>query len=260
VLSESLGLGSDMTILVTHLHGDHVTGILGLLQTMSLAQRRKPLNVVGPQKLLKWLEVTADLLHIGLTFPIRFSVAKPGLVLKTHGFRIRAAKASHSVEAFSYLVEEFGRPGVFYPEKAKALKVPEGELWSRLQKGKPVAIGSRRIEPSQVTGPPRPGRKVGYSGDTRPSAGLARFFAGCDLLIFDSTFRAGDREKAVARRHSTSEEAAELAKKAGVRRLALTHFSARYTSVSSLVREARKVFPATVAASDGLSLDVGYPE
>jgi len=260
VISESVGLGGDMTILITHLHGDHVTGLLGLLQTMSLAQRRKPLNVVGPHTLLKWLEVTSDLLHIGLTFPIVFSPARAGVVLRTGGFRVRAAKAAHSVEAFAYLVEELPRPGVFYPEKAKALKVPEGKLWSRLQKGRPVTVGGRKIEPPAVTGPPRPGRKVGYSGDTRPSKALARFFAGCDLLIFDSTFRESDREKAVERRHSTSAEAAELAKQAHVHRLALTHFSARYTSVSSLVKEARKIFPNTMAAADGLTIEVGYPE
>jgi len=259
VLSESLGLGSDMTILITHLHGDHVTGLLGLLQTMSLAQRRKPLNVVGPEKLLKWLEVTAELLHIGLTFPIHFSSARAGVVLRAGGFRIRATRADHSVEAFSYLVEELGRPGVFYPEKAKSLGVPEGRLWSRLQKGRPVTVGGKKIEPFEVTGPPRPGRRIGYSGDTRPSARLARFFSGCDLLIFDSTFRDSDRVKAVERKHSTSLEAAELAKKAMVRQLVLTHFSARYTSVSSLVREARRVFPNTIAASDGLSIEVAYP-
>jgi ribonuclease Z len=259
VLSESLGLGSDMTVLITHLHGDHVTGLLGLLQTMSLAQRRKPLNVVGPQKLLKWLEVTAELLHIGLTFPIRFAVAKPGVVLRTGGFRVRAARAVHSVEAYCYVVEELGRPGVFYPDKARALKVPEGKLWSRLQKGRSVTVSGRSVEPSEVTGLPRPGRKIGYSGDTRPSAALVRFFSGCDLLIFDSTFRHGDREKAVERKHSTSLEAAELAKKAKVRQLALTHFSARYTTVSSLVREARKVFPNTFAAADGNAVEVPYP-
>lgn len=260
VLSESLGLGSDMTILITHLHGDHVTGLLGLLQTMSLAQRRKPLNVVGPAGLLKWLEVTADLLHIGLTFPIRFSAARPGTVLRTAGFRVRAARASHSIEAFSYAVEELGRPGIFYPKKARKLGVPEGKLWSRLQKGRSVTVEGRRVEPAEVTGPPRPGRKVGYSGDTRPSSGLVRFFSGCDLLIFDSTFSDSDKEKAVERKHSTSTEAAELSRRAKVRRLALTHFSARYTTVSSLVREARKVFPNTFAASDGLSIDIDYPE
>jgi len=259
VLAESVGLGSDMTILITHLHGDHVTGLLGLLQTMSLSQRRRPLNIAGPEKLLRWLRVTSELLHIGLTFPIRFSKVRPGAVLRTPGFRIRAAKAVHSVEAFAYVVEESGRPGVFHPERAKKLGIPEGKLWSRLQKGHKVALNGREIAPSEVTGPPRPGRKVGYSGDTRPSPGLVRFFSGCDLLIFDSTFSQADAAKAVERKHATSVEAAELAKKAGARKLALTHFSARYTSTSTLVREARRVFPNTVAASDGLSIDIDYP-
>lgn len=259
VLSHGIGLNKETTVLITHLHGDHVTGLLGLLQTMSLAQRRKPLNIVGPPKLLKWLEVTADLLHIGLTFPIKFSPARQGTVLRLKEFKVRATKALHSVEAYSYLVEERGRPGIFYPDKAHNLGVPEGKLWSRLHKGRKVKLGGKVILPSDVTGPSRPGRRVGYSGDTRPSPRLARFFSGCDLLIFDSTFRAKDRDKAVERRHSTCVEAAELAMKAQVRRLALTHFSARYASVSSLVREARSVFPDTVAAADGMKLEVDYP-
>ncbi|MDG6901894.1 MAG: ribonuclease Z [Nitrososphaerota archaeon] len=258
-LAESVGLGGPMTILITHLHGDHVAGILGLLQTMSLAQRRRPLRIVGPQKLQKWLEVTSDLLNIGLTFPVEFSRARPGSVIRTPGFRVKAARATHSVEAYSFVLEEHRRPGVFHPEKAKALGVPEGRLWSSLQKGRRVTVGGRQVDPSEVVGPPRPGRKIGYSGDTRPSGGLARFFAGCDLLIFDSTFSEKDRDKAVERKHSTSTEAASLASKARARKLVLTHFSARYTRTSSLVREARKIFPNSVAAADGLSLDVDYP-
>lgn len=258
-VAESIGLGSPMTILVTHLHGDHVAGILGLLQTMSLAQRRRPLKIVGPRKLLKWLEVTSDLLNIGPTFPVEFVSAEPGKVVRTLGFRVRAARAAHSVEAYSYVVEENGRPGVFYPEKARALGVPEGKLWSSLQRGRSVRVGAKKVSPDQVTGPPRAGRRIGYSGDTRPSPGLKRFFRGCDLLIFDSTFSAGDRDKALDRKHSTSGEAAEMARDAGARMLALTHFSARYASTSGLVREARKVFPNTVAARDGLTLEVDYP-
>ena len=260
VLAHGIGLNKGMTVLVTHLHGDHVTGLLGLLQTMSLAQRRKLLDIVGPPRLLKWLEVTADLLNIGLTFPIGFHPAKAGVVLRLKDFRVKAAKALHSVEAFSYVVEELGRPGVFYPKKAKALGVPEGKLWSRLQKGGTVHVGGRKVSSPDVTGPPRPGRKVGYSGDTRPSPRLVRFFSGCDLLIFDSTFQAKDQDKAVERKHSTSVEAAEVAKKACARRLALTHFSARYTNVSTLVREARKTFQNTLAAADGMKLDVDYPD
>jgi ribonuclease Z len=259
VLALGIGLGKDMTILVTHLHGDHVSGLLGLLQTMSLAQRRKPLDIVGPPKLLKWLKVTFDLLHIGLTFQIKFTQAKPGALLRTDGFKIKATRALHSIEAYAYVVEERVRPGIFYPEKAMQLGVPEGKLWSRLQRGRPVKVGGRKIEPSAVTGPPRMGRKIGYSGDTRPSANLARFFSGCDLLIFDSTFSAKDGEKALERKHSTCVEAAQLATRAHVRKLVLTHFSARYANSSVLVREARKVFPSTVAATDGLTLEVDYP-
>lgn len=259
VLAHSIGLGKDTTILVTHLHGDHVSGLLGLLQTMSLAQRRKPVDIVGPSKLLRWLEVTSELLHIGLTFPINFTPARPGVVLRGPGFRIRAARASHSVEAYSYVVEETPRPGTFHPERARALGVPEGRLWSSLQKGRAVVVHGRRVAPSEVTGPRRPGRKVGYSGDTRPTAALARFFSGCDLLIFDSTFKDSDQEKAVERKHSTSVEAAAVARKANARKLALTHFSARYTGTAALVSEARRIFANTVAARDGLTLEVSYP-
>ena len=260
VLSQGVGLNRETSVLITHLHGDHVTGLLGLLQTMSMAQRRRPLNIVGPSNLMKWLNVTSDLLHIGLTFPVSFSLVKPGTVLRTGGFKVRATQALHSVEAYSYVVEEGSRPGVFYPEKAKALGVPEGRQWSRLQKGRKVKVEGRTVSPSEVTGPPRFGRRIGYSGDTRPSPRLSKFFSGCDLLIFDSTFHEKDRDKAVERKHSTCLEAAEIAKAAGARRLALTHFSARYSSVASLVRQARSVFPDTFAARDGLKVDVGYAD
>lgn len=259
MLDQSIGLGKDMAILITHLHGDHVSGLLGLLQTMSLAQRRKPVDLVGPAKLRRWLEVTSELLHVGLTFPVRFTPVKPGVVFRGEGFRVKAARALHSVEAYSYVVEEDQRPGVFHPDRATALGVPEGRMWSSLQRGRTVVANGRKVRPSEVTGPRRPGRKVGYSGDTRPSAPLVRFFKGSDLLIFDSTFRAADLEKAVERKHSTCLEAAAVAKRAGVRRLALTHFSARYTSAAPLVAEARKVFLNTVAARDGLTLEVPYP-
>jgi ribonuclease Z len=259
VIGKGIGLNRDMAVLVTHLHGDHVTGLLGLLQTMGLAQRRKPLSVVGPSDLLRWLKVTSQVLHMGLTFPIEFHEARTGVVLRTRSFRVRATKAIHSIEAYSYLVEENPRPGEFHPEIAKALGVPEGRLWSKLQKGKSVSLGRRTVSSDQVTGPPRPGRKIGYSGDTRPSPRLARFFKGCDLLIFDSTFSGQDRDKALERKHSTCVEAAEVAVRAGAKRLALTHFSARYTSSARLVREARGVFPNTIAASDGMSVTVDYP-
>jgi ribonuclease Z len=134
--------------------------------------------------------------------------------------------------------------------------VPEGKKWSALQHGRSVVVGGKKVRPAEVLGPRRSGRSIGYSGDTRPSASLARFFSGVDLLIFDSTFAARDADKAIDRKHSTSVEAAALAKKARAKRLALTHFSARYRNVSSLVKEARAIFPEAFATSDGMSVEV----
>ena len=251
-----LGINREMVVLITHLHGDHVNGLLGLLQTMSMSQRGKKLTLVGPEGLYQWVKASMEMLHIGLSFDLQFVAARPGVVLRREAYQIRCARASHSVEAYSYLFEETPRPGVFDSKKAVALGVPEGRKWSTLQHGRSVTVEGKTIRPREVLGPRREGRRVGYSGDTRPSATLARLFAGADLLIFDSTFAAGDADKAVERKHSTCVEAAELAKKAHVRRLALTHFSARYRNVSPLVREAREVFPETFAASDGMFVDV----
>lgn len=254
------GLNRDTAVLITHLHGDHVTGILGLLQTMSLAQRTRELTIVGPSDLSKWLELTSEILHIGLTFEVRFVPARRGAVLKRREYTVRCEEADHSIEAYSYLLEEKQRPGEFHPERARALGIPEGRLWSRLQKGRAVLYDGRKIAPREVVGPPRQGRRVGYSGDTRPTSRLTRFFNGCDLLVFDSTFSTRDRDKAVERKHSTAAEAASLALACGAKTLVLTHFSARYKSVSQLVREARSIFPNTLAARDGLRIDVGYPD
>jgi ribonuclease Z len=256
LMSEGLGLNRETTVLITHLHGDHVTGLLGLLQTMGLAQRTRPLTVVGPAPLLGWLEKTYEALHMGLTFELRFVPARPGRLLSTKSFVIRAAKASHSIDAFGYRLDEHPRPGVFHPERAKRLGVPEGRMWSRLQKGRAVRVGGVAVAPSQVMGPERPGRSIGYSGDTRPTKRLVKFFAGCDLLIFDSTFSDKDAAKAVERKHSTAREAAALARAARAKSLALTHFSARYVTPAPLLREARSVFRDTFAASDGLTVDV----
>jgi ribonuclease Z len=255
-VEHGLGINREMVVLITHLHGDHVNGLLGLLQTMSMSQRGRKLTLVGPGGLYHWVKASMEMLHIGLSFDLQFVAARPGVVLRRQAYLIRCARASHSVEAYSYLFEETPRPGVFDSKKAVALGVPEGKKWSTLQHGRSVTVNGRTVRPNEVLGARREGRRVGYSGDTRPSPTLARLFAGADLLIFDSTFSAEDADKAVERKHSTCVEAAELAKKARVRRLALTHFSARYRNVSRLVREAKEVFPETFAAGDGMSVDV----
>ena len=251
-----LGINREMVILITHLHGDHVNGLLGLLQTMNMSQRGRKLTLVGPKGLFEWIKVSMKMLHIGLAFDLQFVATKPGVVLRRDAYRIRCARANHSIEAWSFVFEEAARPGPFDSKKAVALGVPEGKKWSALQHGRSVVVAGRKVRPGEVLGPRRQGKSIGYSGDTRPSASLARFFSGVDLLVFDSTFAARDADKAVDRKHSTSVEAAELAKKARAKRLALTHFSARYRNVSSLVKEAKEIFPETFAASDGMSVEV----
>lgn len=251
-----LGLNREMLILITHLHGDHVNGLLGLLQTMGMSQRLRTLTIVAPEELFGWLQTTMDVLHIGLTFDVSFVSVRSGVVFRGKDFRIRAARASHSIDSWSYVFEELPRPGVFNPKKALALGIPEGKKWSSLQRGRSVVVKGERIHPDQVLGPPRQGRSVGYSGDTRPTKTLTRFFHGVGLLIFESTYSSKDADKAVERKHSTAPEAAQLAKDAGVGRLVLTHFSARYQRPDTLLREAREIFPETLAARDGLVLDV----
>jgi ribonuclease Z len=251
-----LGLNREMLVLITHLHGDHVNGLLGLLQTMGMSQRVRNLTIVAPKELFEWLRMTMSVLNIGLTFDVRFIPVKSGVVYRGKDFRVRAARASHSIDSWSYIFEELARPGVFDPKKAASLGVPEGKKWSSLQRGRSVVANGVRIHPSQVLGPARPGRSIGYSGDTRPTRRLTKFFMGVGLLIFESTYASRDSDKALERKHSTALEAAQLAKEAGVGRLVLTHFSARYRRPDALLREARRVFPETVAAHDGLVLEV----
>ncbi len=251
-----LGLNREMLVLITHLHGDHVNGLLGLLQTMGLSKRIRTLTIVAPKELFDWLKMTMEVLHIGLPFEVRFVPVRSGVVFRGKDFRVRAARASHSIDSWAYVFEELPRPGVFNPKKALSLGVPEGKKWSSLQHGRSVVAGGVRIQPSQVIGPARRGRTVGYSGDTRPTRRLAGFFSGVDLLIFESTYASKDADLAVERKHSTALEAAQLAKDAGVHRLVLTHFSARYRRPDLLLREAREIFPETVAARDGLVIEI----
>ena len=253
-----IGINKNTLILITHLHGDHVNGLIGLLQTMSMSQRRSSLTIIAPGSLLKWLKTSIEVLHIGLTFELRFLPVRQGTVHKASEYRVRAARAHHSVESFAYLIEEYERPGVFAPRKAKVLGIPEGRKWSSLQHGKSVIVKGKKFKPTDVMGDKRPGRKIGYSGDTRPTKSLAKFFRGSDLLIFDSTFSSEDLDKAKERMHSTAEEAAELAREAAVRKLVLTHFSARYRNVSRMLKQARSVMPETVAAADGMTVEVLY--
>ncbi len=255
-LKSKLGWNKKMKIFVTHLHGDHCVGILGLLQTMSLQNRTESLEIYGPSGIEDFLAANLKILNFGLTFPVKIMMIKEGLVLDDESYMIHCCEAEHSIPAFSYIFWEKEKPGKFYPEKAKALGVPEGKLWHELQHDKEVKVGNKTIKPSDVMGTKRPGKKIGISGDTRPTKKLEEFFKNCDYLTFDSTYSDELKEKAKENHHSTAKEAAELARKAGVSNLILTHFSTRYDDAKVLVKEAKTIHENVIEAKDLLEIDI----
>ncbi len=245
------------TIFLTHFHGDHFLGIPGLVQTMSLMDREEELEIFGPpgteEKISKLLEIPV----FGLKFDIKIQDIPLGETVRRSGYEIKTAEIDHSAPGIAYAIVEDERPGKFYPEKAKELGLQPGPDYSRLQQGEEIELPDGSIvKPSQVMGPPRPGRKIVYSGDTRPSEDIVKLAEDADLLIHDGTFSAELEDEADKGGHSTVKEAAEIAKKASVERLVLTHVSPRHTDISKLEEEAEEVFPNSVFAEDFLELEV----
>ena len=255
-LKSGLPWNKKMKIFVTHLHGDHCIGILGLLQTMNLQNRTESVEIFGPDGIDEFIAANIKILNFGLSFPVLISRVNEGLIVDEKDYSVFANDANHGIPAFSFRFDEKDRPGKFFPENAKALEIPEGELWRELQMGNSIEIDGKEIFSSQVTGKRRPGRKIGVSGDTRPTDELVEFFKNCDYLSFDSTFADELMDKAVEANHSTAKEAAELAEKANVSALILTHFSARYNDESVLLEEAKKIHDNTIAAKDLLEVNI----
>jgi len=259
-LQSGIGTNRKTKIFITHMHSDHVIGLLGLLQTMALQNRDIPVQLYGSNMLRDFMESNMKLLNFGLTFPLAFKEVKESVVVEEDEYVVKAKLAEHSVESYCYCLEERERPGVFYPEKAEKLGIPKGRLWHKLQHGEQIEYNGKIVKSEEVTGSKRRGRKIGISGDTRINDGLADFFRDCDLLIFDSTYGEDHKDKATENMHSTAKEAAELATKARVKKLVLTHFSARYDDVNVLVKEASEVHPNVVAAEDLMVIEIPYEQ
>mgnify|MGYP001014043459 FL=1 len=255
-LKAGLSWNKKMKIFVTHLHGDHCLGILGLLQTMSLQKRTESLEIYGPAGIEEFITANIKVLNFGLPFPVFITIVEEGNVVNEKNYQVRCCEAQHGIPAFSYCFEENEKSGVFYPDKAKELGVPEGKLWQELQNGNSIEIDGKKIDSSQVTGEKRAGKKIGISGDTRPTEKLEEFFKNSDYLSFDCTFSFDLKNRAIETNHSTAKEAAELARKANVKNLILTHFSARYNDESVLLNEAKQVHKSAIAAKDLLEIEI----
>ncbi|MBD3205861.1 ribonuclease Z [Candidatus Bathyarchaeota archaeon] len=254
-----VGFRRDMIILISHLHGDHILGIPGLLQTMSLLGRERQLEIFGPVGLVDYIRSFSETLG-GPSFPvIIYEIQESGKIHEEDRFKIIAVPVEHRLAGWSYGFIEEPRPGRFYPEKARELGVPEGPLWHKLQHGESVEINGSTVNSSQVTDPSRPGRKIVYSGDTRPTNDVRNLSDRADLLIHEATFMDELRDRAIEDGHTTVKEAAELAREAGVKKLALTHISSRYPDSEPLLNEARSVFKRTIIAEDLMEIEIPIP-
>lgn len=258
MIKAGVGFHKKMKVFVSHLHGDHVLGLPGLLQTMSLLDRERKLEVYGPVGIKAFIEAIQRTVQFALTFPVEIhEIDDEGLVCEEKEYEVKMARTDHVITSLAYSLIEKPRPGRFNPEKAKALGVPEGPLWSRLQRGERVKTSTGKIaRPSQVVGAPRLGRKIVYSGDTRQTESMMKLAENADLLIHEATFDDELLEKAQEDGHSTPTQAAETAKKAKAKRLILTHLSSRYRSSQALLEQARKIFPNTGVAEDFMKIDV----
>jgi len=251
-----LGFGGRMRIFISHLHGDHILGLPGLLQTMALLRREHPLYVYGPRGLMEFIKAFSSILGCP-SFPLEvFEVLDNGMVFSGSEYIIEAVRADHEGESWSYALAELPRPGKFHPEKAKGLAIPEGPLWRRLQHGEDVKLGDKIVKSAEVVEPQRIGSKIVYSGDTRPNEELVRMAKRADLLIHEATFNDDMEDRAKEDGHSTASQAAEIARAAEVTKLVLTHLSSRYPDPEPMLINARKIFPETQVAEDLMELNI----
>jgi ribonuclease Z len=251
-----------MKIFITHLHGDHVLGLPGLLQTMALMDRKEPVQIYGPAGIKDFLVCTQETLNFGLNYPVEINqILSEGVVCDEEEYQVIATKSNHAVESYAFAFVEKPRPGKFYPKQALALGVAAGELWSKLQGGKEITLSNGKVvKPSDVMGPMRAGRKIIYTGDTKPFKAFAKFAEGADLVIHDCTFDDSLTEKAGVDGHSTPSQAAEQAKAANAKQLVLSHISARYPNAGLLLEQAKKIFPNSVVAEDFMELELPLSE
>jgi len=258
MLMTKTGFHKNMKIFLSHMHGDHVLGLPGLMQTMALMDRRNKLQVYGPNGIRHFLESVKEALQFGLTYPVEIhEIYSAGIVCEEPEYTIEAAESNHVMSSFAYALIEKQRPGKFYPEKAKALGIPEGELWSKLQRGEKVILANgKTVKPEDIMGSIRNGRKIVYTGDTRPFKDFARFASGANLIIHDATLDDTLVEKADQDGHSTPSQAAEQAMKAKAKRLILTHISARYPVAKLLLEQAQKGFRNVAIAEDFLEIEI----
>lgn len=248
-------------IFLSHLHGDHVFGLPGLLKTMQLNERTSPLQIYGPRGLGELMEVLGRIANVKGQFDVQWQEVRDGETIPGDGYRVEARKMNHNVLDLAYAYQEDGRPGRFNKARALELGVPEGPAFRRLQMGEKVTAKSgATVKPEDVLGQARPGRRIVVTGDTGPCEALVEIARSADLLISEATYCSDMAARAQEYGHMTAAWAAETARRAGVRELWLTHISPRYVTPEQHRTEAAPIFPSTRIAKDFQALEVPLVE
>ncbi len=257
VLKAPVRLSQLEQIYVTHLHGDHVFGLPGLLASRSSAQDiETPVTIFGPTGLEEWLRLTLRVTATGLRFPLHFVTVTDGVVFEDETRTVHCRRLAHRIPSYGYAVQEKPRPGTFDAGAARALGIAPGPVYGRLKAGETVTLDDGRVvDGAELVGPERPDRKLCVCGDTAPTAAAVELAAGADVLVHEATFLTEQADKAAVSGHSTAAGAAYIAREAGVETLILTHISPRYESdgasrLAELLAEAQAVFPNTLLAHD----------
>jgi ribonuclease Z len=250
-------------IFFTHMHADHILGVTGLVRTMALQGRTEPMRLFGPPRSERLLRQAVTLGSDKQHFPITYVEMTPGEPLVRDGYNIEPYAVEHGgAIALGLAIVEKPRLGRFNPDIARSMGIPEGPLWGQIHKGQAITLPDGRvIQPSELVGPTRAGRKLVFTGDTRPSEATVAMAEGADLLIHEATFADEEGPLALETGHSTAREAATVAQRASVKRLVLTHISSRYSrDVQELSQEARSVFQSAIVARDGMEIVIPFDD
>ena len=247
------------SVFISHMHADHVTGLPGLLMLSSQVDRSEPLYIYGPSRLGEYIESSRRILDMYINYEIRFIAVEPGVVYSGDGFSIQAFPLIHTKPCYGYSLVEEKRKGEFFPDKAKALGIPMGKLWGKLQSGESVTLDDGRVITSDmVMGQARDGRKISYVTDSLYFDHIADYVHDSDILFCEGMFEKALSEEAREKKHMTSYEAGLIARDSNSHMLCLQHYSPRYSDreLKILLKDAQSVFPNTVLTRDRMTFNV----
>ncbi len=247
------------SIFISHMHADHVTGLPGILMLSSQVDRDDPLTIYGPSRLKEYVDANRRILDMYINYEIIVKTVEEGIILEEEDYTVRAFELNHTKPCFGYVFEEKPRPGLFHPETSQALNVPVGPLWGKLQKGESVTLEDGKvIQPSDVMGQARDGRKFSYVTDSLYLPTIADHVRESDLLLCEGMFTDDLRDSAKEKKHMTAGDAALIAKEANVKQLGLLHYSPRYSDyeLRFLLKDAKKVFTNSVLSKDRMLFNI----